>query len=166
MLLISAAATGCLRQLPIAGRCAGRSHPVANASAPRFPELAGRGECSGTRRCQRAPDYDRAGKALASLASAVIKRLWPGGGIVPVALAGGVLQGSPLVRQSFKEAMKVEQPQRRSAFRMCVRCWAPWRLPRSADQAIIGVFCRRKRGWQEPPEQPERQESAVKPQER
>jgi N-acetylglucosamine kinase-like BadF-type ATPase len=59
---------------------------------------------------------ERAGKALAGLASAVIKRLWPGGGVVPVALAGGVLQGSPLVRQAFKEAMKIEQPQAAVSF--------------------------------------------------
>ena len=60
---------------------------------------------------------DRAGKALAGLASAVIKRLWPyGTGVVPVALAGGVLQGSPLVRQAFKETMKVEQPQAAVSF--------------------------------------------------
>jgi N-acetylglucosamine kinase-like BadF-type ATPase len=59
---------------------------------------------------------ERAGKALASLASAVIKRLWPSGGVVRVALAGGVLQGSPLVRHAFKEAMKVEQPQAAVSF--------------------------------------------------
>jgi N-acetylglucosamine kinase-like BadF-type ATPase len=59
---------------------------------------------------------DRAGKALAGLANAVITRLWPGGGTVPVALAGGVLQGSLLVRQSFKEAMTVEQPQAAVSF--------------------------------------------------
>jgi N-acetylglucosamine kinase-like BadF-type ATPase len=59
---------------------------------------------------------DRAGKALAGLASAVINRLWPDGGVVPVALAGGVLQGSPLVRQAFKEAMRVEQPQAAVSF--------------------------------------------------
>jgi hypothetical protein len=31
-------------------------------------------------------------------------------------LAGGVLQGSPLVRQAFKEAMKAEQPQAAVSF--------------------------------------------------
>jgi len=59
---------------------------------------------------------DRAGKALAGLASAVINRRWPDGGVVPVALAVGVLQGSPLVRQAFKEAMKAEQPQAAVSF--------------------------------------------------
>ncbi|HEY1939599.1 MAG TPA: BadF/BadG/BcrA/BcrD ATPase family protein [Candidatus Angelobacter sp.] len=90
---------------------------MANASEPRFPELAGpvvdaaeQGDASAR------TITDRAGKALVNLASAVIKRLWPEGGIVPVALAGGVLQGSPLVRQAFKECMKVEQPQAAVSF--------------------------------------------------
>jgi glucosamine kinase len=84
---------------------------LANASEPRFPELAGpvinaadHGDASAK------AITERAGQALAGLASAVINRLWPDGGVVPVALAGGVLQGSPLVRQAFKDAMKVEQP--------------------------------------------------------
>ncbi|HEX3153278.1 MAG TPA: BadF/BadG/BcrA/BcrD ATPase family protein [Candidatus Angelobacter sp.] len=90
---------------------------LANSSEPRFPELAGpvvnaaeQGDASAR------AITDRAGKALAGLASAVINRLWPVGGIVPVALAGGVLQGSPLVRQAFKEAMKTEQPQAAVSF--------------------------------------------------
>jgi N-acetylglucosamine kinase-like BadF-type ATPase len=90
---------------------------LANSSEPRFPELAGpvvnaaeQGDASAR------VITDRAGKALAGLASAVINRLWPDGGVVPVALAGGVLQGSPLVRQAFKEAMKAEQPQAAVSF--------------------------------------------------
>jgi N-acetylglucosamine kinase-like BadF-type ATPase len=90
---------------------------LANSSEPRFPELAGpvvnaaeQGEPSAR------AITDRAGKALAGLASAVINRLWPDGGVVPVALAGGVLQGSPLVRHAFKEAMKAEQPQAAVSF--------------------------------------------------
>jgi N-acetylglucosamine kinase-like BadF-type ATPase len=90
---------------------------LANSSEPRFPELAGpvvnaaeQGDASAR------AITDRAGKALAGLASAVINRLWPDGGVVPVALAGGVLQGSPLVRQAFKEAMKAEQPQAAVSF--------------------------------------------------
>jgi glucosamine kinase len=90
---------------------------LANSSEPRFPELAGpvvnaaeQGDASAR------TITDRAGKALAGLASAVINRLWPDGGVVPVALAGGVLQGSPLVRQAFKEAMKAEQPQAAVSF--------------------------------------------------
>jgi N-acetylglucosamine kinase-like BadF-type ATPase len=90
---------------------------MANASEPRFPELAGpvvnAAEQGDATACAIT---ERAGKALASLASAVIKRLWPGGGVVPVALAGGVLQGSPLVRQAFKEAMKAEHPQAAISF--------------------------------------------------
>jgi N-acetylglucosamine kinase-like BadF-type ATPase len=90
---------------------------LANSSEPRFPELAGpvvdaaeHGDASAQ------AITDRAGKALAGLASAVINRLWPDGGVVPVALAGGVLQGSPLVRQAFKEAMKAAQPQAAVSF--------------------------------------------------
>jgi N-acetylglucosamine kinase-like BadF-type ATPase len=90
---------------------------LANSSEPRFPELAGpvvsaaeQGDASAR------AITDRAGRALAGLASAVINRLWPDGGIVPVALAGGVLQGSPLVRQAFREAMKTEQPQAAVSF--------------------------------------------------
>jgi len=90
---------------------------LANSSEPRFPELAGpivnaaeQGDASAR------AITDRAGKALAGLASAVINRLWPDGGIVPVALAGGVLQGSPLVRQAFKDAMKSAQPQAAVSF--------------------------------------------------
>lgn len=90
---------------------------LANASEPRFPELAGPVVNAAEQGDETARAItERAGKALASLASAVIKRLWPGGGVVPVALAGGVLQGSPLVRQAFKEAMKAEQPQAAVSF--------------------------------------------------
>jgi len=90
---------------------------MANASEPRFPELAG----PVVNAAEQGDDtaraiMERAGQALAGLASAVIKRLWPSGGVVPVALAGGVLQGSQLVRQAFKEAMKTEQPQAAVSF--------------------------------------------------
>jgi N-acetylglucosamine kinase-like BadF-type ATPase len=90
---------------------------MANASEPRFSELAG----PVVNAAEQGDDtaraiMERAGQALAGLASAVIKRLWPSGGVVPVALAGGVLQGSPLVRQAFREAMKAEQPQAAVSF--------------------------------------------------
>ena len=90
---------------------------MANASEPRFPELAG----PVVNAAEQGDDtaraiMERAGQALAGLASAVIKRLWPTGGVVPVALAGGVLQGSQLVRQAFREAMKIEQPQAAVSF--------------------------------------------------
>src|ERR1700761_8506859 len=83
---------------------------VANASEPRFAELAGPVMAAAAQGDESARCItERAGKALAGLASAVIKRLWPiGGGIVPVALAGGVLQGAQLVRQAFKDTMKIE----------------------------------------------------------
>jgi N-acetylglucosamine kinase-like BadF-type ATPase len=90
---------------------------LANSSEPRFSELAGPVMVAAEQGNANARAItERAGKALASLASAVIKRLWPSGGVVRVALAGGVLQGSPLVRHAFKEAMKVEQPQAAVSF--------------------------------------------------
>ena len=90
---------------------------MANASEPRFPELAGPVVNAAEQGDAVARGImERAGKALADLASAVIKRLWPSGGVVPVALAGGVLQGSPLVRQAFKDAMKAQQPQAAISF--------------------------------------------------
>jgi glucosamine kinase len=90
---------------------------LANSSEPRFPELAGPVVNAAEQGDPSARAItNRAGKALAGLASAVINRLWPDGGVVPVALAGGVLQGSPLVRQAFKEAMKAEQPQAAVSF--------------------------------------------------
>ncbi len=90
---------------------------LANASEPRFPELAGPVVEAAEQGDASARDItNRAGKSLACLASAVIKRLWPNGGVVPVALAGGVLHGSQLVRQAFKDAMKAEQPQAAVSF--------------------------------------------------
>src|SRR5262249_45426377 len=90
---------------------------AANAAEPRFSELAGAIAEAAQAGDSVARDItDRAGKALASLGAAVIHRLWPKGGVVPVALAGGVLQGSTLVRQSFKEAMRVQNPQAAVSF--------------------------------------------------
>jgi N-acetylglucosamine kinase-like BadF-type ATPase len=84
---------------------------VANASEPRFAELAGPVVAEAERGDPLARDIaERAGKSLAQLAGAVIGRLWPDGGVVPVALAGGVLQNSSIVRQSFRDTMKAEQP--------------------------------------------------------
>ncbi len=90
---------------------------LANASEPRFPELAGPVVNAAEHGNAQARDIaERAGKALAGLASAAIQRLWPQGGIVPVALSGGVLQGSALVRQAFKEEMRIQQPQAAVSF--------------------------------------------------
>jgi len=90
---------------------------MANVSEPRFAELAGPVvEAAERGDAQARSIAERAGKALAGLASAVIHRLWPQGGIVPVALSGGVLQGSALVRQSFKEEMRIQQPQAAVSF--------------------------------------------------
>jgi N-acetylglucosamine kinase-like BadF-type ATPase len=90
---------------------------MANVSEPRFPELAGPVVEAAERGDMQARSIaERAGKALAGLASAVIHKLWPQGGIVPVALSGGVLQGSALVRQAFKEEMRIQQPQAAVSF--------------------------------------------------
>jgi N-acetylglucosamine kinase-like BadF-type ATPase len=90
---------------------------AANAAEPRFSELAGPIAEAAQAGDPVARDItDRAGKALALLGGAVIHRLWPKGGVVPVALAGGVLQGSTLVRQAFKEAMRLEHPQAAVSF--------------------------------------------------
>lgn len=53
----------------------------------------------------------RAGIELASLAGAVITRLWPHGGIVRVALAGGVLQGSARTRHQFRHTLREKYPE-------------------------------------------------------
>jgi N-acetylglucosamine kinase-like BadF-type ATPase len=90
---------------------------LANASEPRFPELAGPVVNAAENGDVQAREIaERAGKALAGLASAVIQRLWPQGGTVPVALSGGVLQGSELVRQAFKAEMRIQQPQAAVSF--------------------------------------------------
>jgi N-acetylglucosamine kinase-like BadF-type ATPase len=90
---------------------------MANASELRFPELAGPiVEAAEQGDAEARNIAERAGKSLARLGSAVIHRLWPQGGIVPVALSGGVLQGSALVRQAFKDEMKVQHPQAAVSF--------------------------------------------------
>ncbi|MGE5323815.1 MAG: hypothetical protein ACM3SW_13185, partial [Actinomycetota bacterium] len=45
-----------------------------------------------------------------------VRRLWPEGGVVPVALTGGVLQGSAIVRQSFRDTMKAQNPEAAVSF--------------------------------------------------
>lgn len=90
---------------------------LANSSEPRFAELAGPVAIAAEQGDTQAREItERAGKALAALASAVIQKLWSQGGMVPVALSGGVLQGSALVRQAFKEAMRIQQPQAAVSF--------------------------------------------------
>jgi glucosamine kinase len=90
---------------------------VANASEPLFAELAAPVTAAAEKGDPAARAITkRAGEALAWLAGAVIRRLWPKGGVVPVALSGGVLQGSALVRQAFKEAMRVEHPEAAVSF--------------------------------------------------
>jgi glucosamine kinase len=90
----------------------------ANAAEPRFAELAAAVADAAEKGDPMARDIaDRAGQALALLGATVIHRLWPnGGGVVPVALAGGVLQNSARVRQSFKEAMRTNVPEAAVSF--------------------------------------------------
>jgi len=90
---------------------------MANAAEPRFAELAGAITDAAKRGEPTADDIvKRAGQALAALGGAVIGRLWPGGGVVPVALCGGVLQGSALVRQAFKDEMRARHPEAAISF--------------------------------------------------
>lgn len=90
---------------------------VANASEPRFAELAGMITTAAEKGNPLAQEVvQRAGESLAQLAHAVIGRLWPEGGVVPVALAGGVLQSSSIVRHSFREAMKRLRPEAAVSF--------------------------------------------------
>jgi glucosamine kinase len=90
---------------------------LANASEPLFTELAAPVTAAAEVGDPAARAITgRAGEALAGLAGAVIHRLWPEGGVVPVALSGGVLQGSALVRQSFKEAMRGKHPEAAVSF--------------------------------------------------
>lgn len=90
---------------------------MANTSEARFAELAEAVAAEAEKGDPPARDIaQRAGKSLAQLAGDVITRLWPGGGVVPVALAGGVLQGSSVVRQAFRETMKAEQPEAAVSF--------------------------------------------------
>jgi N-acetylglucosamine kinase-like BadF-type ATPase len=59
---------------------------------------------------------NRAGRELASLAAAVIQRLWPQGGIIRIALTGGVVQGSSIVRQAFRNAVREKYPEASVSF--------------------------------------------------
>ncbi len=52
----------------------------------------------------------RAGKELAALAGAVITRLWHADATVRVAMAGGVLQGSSVIRRAFQDAIQSGYP--------------------------------------------------------
>jgi len=90
---------------------------MANASEPQFAELAGAITDAAKQGEPAAGDIiKRAGQALAGLGGAVIARLWPNGGVVPVALSGGVLQGSALVRQAFKDEMRARHPEAAISF--------------------------------------------------
>jgi glucosamine kinase len=90
---------------------------VANASEPRFAELAGTVVAAAEKGDMLAREItESAGQSLARIAAAVVGRLWPEGGVVPVALTGGVLQGSGLVRQSFRDTMKRQNPEAAVSF--------------------------------------------------
>ncbi|MBZ5721606.1 MAG: hypothetical protein LAO03_14605 [Acidobacteriia bacterium] len=53
----------------------------------------------------------QAGNELANLAKMVLRRLFPEGEDVPVAMSGGVFGNSPLVRQVFYNSVRAEYPQ-------------------------------------------------------
>jgi len=53
---------------------------------------------------------ERAGAQLAALSGRVITRLWPPDAVVRVAMAGGVLQGSNLIRRAFQQAIAGKYP--------------------------------------------------------
>src|SRR5215470_1435315 len=90
---------------------------MANAAEPQFAELSSAIASAADRGDQTAVDIiKRAGQALAVLGTDVIKRLWPQGGVVPVGLAGGVLRGSNLVRNAFRDAIRAAYPQAAISF--------------------------------------------------
>lgn len=90
---------------------------VANAAEPRFAELSVPVSAAAEGGDPAAIDIiKRAGQGLAFLGTSVIRRLWPQGGVVPIGLAGGVLQGSALVRSAFKDAMRTAYPQAAVSF--------------------------------------------------
>lgn len=90
---------------------------LANASEPKFADLATLVVAEAEKDDPMARDItQRAGQALAGLAGAVIRRLWPEGGVVPVSLSGGVLQGSALVRQAFRDAIRAALPEAAVSF--------------------------------------------------
>jgi len=85
---------------------------MANAAEPIYADLSVPVAAAAEGGDSSAADIiGRAGQALAFLGSAVIRRLWPRGGVVPVGLSGGLLQGSQLVRTAFREAMRHQYPQ-------------------------------------------------------
>lgn len=90
---------------------------MANAAEPHFADLSSTVAAAAERGDTSATDVlTRAGQALAFLGSAVIRRLWPQGSVVPVGLSGGVFQGSQMVRSAFREAMRTQYSQAAVSF--------------------------------------------------
>ena len=85
---------------------------VANSgSIPKFAELADTVAAAAEKGQADAHQVmERAGKELAALAGLVISRLWPVGANVRVAMVGGVLQGSNVMRRTFQHALQSEYP--------------------------------------------------------
>src|SRR5215469_4324789 len=85
---------------------------IANSDAPvRFAELATAVSAAAEKGDPTAREIAiRAGRELAALAAIVIARLWPADAVVRVAMAGGVLQGSSLVRRAFQEKIQTDCP--------------------------------------------------------
>ena len=85
---------------------------IANSDAPvRFAELATAVSAAAEKGDPTAREIAiRAGRELAALAAIVIARLWPADAVARVAMAGGVLQGSSLVRRAFQEKIQTDCP--------------------------------------------------------
>lgn len=85
---------------------------IANSgSIPKFAELADTVAAAAEKGETAAHQImERAGEELAALAGLVISRLWPGGATVRVAMVGGVLQGSNVMRRAFQHALQSEYP--------------------------------------------------------
>src|SRR5215510_1441887 len=91
---------------------------IANSdSAAKFSELAGAVAAIAEKGDTTARMITtRAGKELAALAVTAITRLWPPDAVVRVAMAGGVLQGSALVRRAFQETIQTDYPKAALSF--------------------------------------------------
>lgn len=91
---------------------------IANSGLlPRFAELATPvAEAAEHGNAGAKAILQRAGEELAALAEIVIARLWPKGGVVRVAVSGGVLQGSGIVRQALQNALRAVYPEAAVSF--------------------------------------------------
>ena len=91
---------------------------IANSGVtPKFAELAGTVAAAAEKGEAAAHQIiERAGKELAALAGVVIVRLWSTGANVRVAMAGGVLEGSSVIRRAFQQTLESEHPKATVSF--------------------------------------------------